>query len=96
MNKAESKYFNTANLMDEALMRLLEHKDYEYITVKEVCKKAGVNRSTFYLHYEKMDDLLAESLERLNQTFLSYFEGQVRVDRVLFVGAKSRFRACDG
>ena len=65
MNKAESKYFNTANLMDEALMRLLEHKDYEYITVKEVCKKAGVNRSTFYLHYEKM-----------NQTFLSYFEGQ--------------------
>ena len=50
MNKAESKYFNTANLMDEALMRLLEHKDYEYITVKEVCKKAGVNRSTFYLH----------------------------------------------
>ena len=76
MNKAESKYFNTANLMDEALMRLLEHKDYEYITVKEVCKKAGVNRSTFYLHYEKMDDLLAESLERLNQTFLSYFEGQ--------------------
>lgn len=42
MNKSESKYFNTALLMDEALIRLLEVKDYEYITVKEICEKAGV------------------------------------------------------
>ena len=47
MNKSESKYFNTALLMDEALIQLLEVKDYEYITVKEICEKAGVNRSTF-------------------------------------------------
>ena len=25
----------------------------EYITIKEICQKAGVNRSTFYLHYQK-------------------------------------------
>ena len=35
MNKAESKYFNTARLMDEALLLLLESKDIEFITVKE-------------------------------------------------------------
>ena len=58
MNKYESKYFNTARLMNEALLLLLENKDYEYITVKEICSKAGVNRSTFYLHYETIDDLL--------------------------------------
>ena len=58
MNKSESKYFNTALLMDEALLFLLEKKDFEFISVKEVCDKAGVNRSTFYLHYENMDDLL--------------------------------------
>lgn len=33
--------------MDEALILLLEDKDFEYITVKEICRKAGVNRSTF-------------------------------------------------
>lgn len=33
MNKSQSKYFNTACLMDEALIRLLENKDFEYITV---------------------------------------------------------------
>ena len=57
MNKSESKYFNTALLMDEALLLLLEKKEYEFITIKEICEKAGVYRSTFYLHYETIDDL---------------------------------------
>ena len=52
MNKSESKYFNTALLMDEALLLLLEKKEYEFITVTEICEKAGVNRSTFYIHYQ--------------------------------------------
>ena len=60
MNKSESKYYNTALLMDEALLVLLEKKEYEFITVKEICEKAGVNRSTFYLHYETIDELLEE------------------------------------
>ena len=50
MNKNESKYFNTAIKMDEALIMLLEKKDFEYITIKEICDTAGVNRSTFYLY----------------------------------------------
>ena len=54
-------------------MALLEKKDFAYITVKEVCQKAGVNRSTFYLHYESMADLLAESIEYLKKQFLAYF-----------------------
>ena len=65
MNKSESKYFNTALRMDEALIALLEKKDLEYITVKEICEKAGVNRSTFYLHYESIADLVNEAMERM-------------------------------
>ena len=75
MNKSESKYFNTAARMDEAFLELLEQKDFAYITVKEVCGKAGVNRSTFYLHYETIADLLAESVQYLNSQFLTYFKG---------------------
>ena len=74
MNKQKEKYSSTAFLMDEALIQLLNEKHYEYITVKEVCKKAGVNRSTFYLHYESIDDLLEETLEYINKKFLDYFE----------------------
>ena len=76
MTKSESKYFNTALRMDEALIALLEEKDLEYITVKEICHQAGVNRSTFYLHYETIADLVDEALEMINRRFLSYFPQQ--------------------
>lgn len=73
MNKSESKYFHTAELMDKALLILIEKKDFEYITVKEICEKAGVNRSTFYLHYESTCDLLEETLEYVNRRFVASF-----------------------
>lgn len=76
MNRAESKYFNTALLMDQALLLLLEKKDLEYITVKEICQKAGVNRSTFYLHYENIIDLFQETVEMLNKDFKNSFQLQ--------------------
>ena len=73
MNKFESKYFNTAVKMDEAFLSLLKTKSFEYITVSEICKTAGVNRSTFYLHYETVGDLLEETEKYLIDKFLSYF-----------------------
>ena len=74
MNRSESKYFNTAVRMDEAFLSLLEKKDFAYITVKEICEAAGVNRSTFYLHYETMADLLSESVSHMNEQFLTYMK----------------------
>lgn len=72
MNRAQSKYFMTAEKMDEAFLSILEKKDLAYITVKEICAAAGVNRSTFYLHYETVADLLSESIEYMNRRFLEY------------------------
>lgn len=74
MNRFETKYSNSAKAMDEALIYLLNDKDYDYITIKEICKKAGVNRSTFYLHYENIDDLLKESVDWMINDFFSYFD----------------------
>lgn len=76
MNKSESKYFNTAIKMDKAFLQLLEKKDFEYISIKEICEKAGVNRSTFYLHYDNISDLLSESIRFMNEQFLSYFQSE--------------------
>ena len=74
MKKNESKYFNTAIKMDEALITLLEKKDFEYITIKEICDTAGVNRSTFYLHYENTSDLLNETTRYVIDKHLAYYE----------------------
>lgn len=59
--------------MDEAFLELLGEKDFPYITAKEICSRAGVNRSTFYLHYETIEDLLAESVSHMDQEFIGYF-----------------------
>ena len=77
LNKSESKYYNTACLMDEALILLLEKKEYSFITIKEICEKAGVNRSTFYLHYETLDDLLSECIEYVGNKINKKFSNKV-------------------
>ena len=78
MNKSESKYYNTALLMDEALLILLEKKEFEYITVKEICQKAGVNRSTFYLHYENTRELLEETIGYINNKIKISFSEKIK------------------
>lgn len=69
MNRSESKYFHTAERMDQALLSLLLEKEFEYITIKEICDRAGVNRSTFYLHYENTADLLEETVAMIHARF---------------------------
>lgn len=73
MNKNESKYFNTANKMHDALIQILDRKDFEYISVKEICEAAGVNRSTFYLHYDNLNDLLSETVEAAYKDFFARY-----------------------
>lgn len=73
MNKSESKYFNTAVRFDKALLTLLAKKPFEYITISEICEEAGVNRSTFYLHYENTCELLCETTKYVIDDFVSCF-----------------------
>ena len=78
MNKNESKYFNTAIRMDETLISLLDKKDFEYITIKEICDTAGVNRSTFYLHYENTSDLLKETTRYILDKHFAYYSSDTK------------------
>lgn len=88
MNRSESKYFHTAVRFDRALLSLLERKAFDYITVSELCAEAGVNRSTFYLHYENTFDLLQETTTYLLEDFMSVFP--IDAD-----GIRRRFADCD-
>ncbi len=77
MTKSESKYFNTAAKMHGALISLLEKKDYAYISVSDVCKEAKVNRSTFYLHYQNVGDLLDEVISQSLDSFYENFDSSI-------------------
>lgn len=50
----------TKNALREAMIELITEKPLTSITVKDVCARADINRSTFYLHYKDVDSLLVE------------------------------------
>lgn len=50
----------TRAAMQDALMDLLAERPLARISVKELCERADVNRSTFYAHYENIDELLRD------------------------------------
>lgn len=52
MEKTESRRTQmTKSMIRAALVELLDEKPFERITIKELCERADVNRTTFYLHY---------------------------------------------
>ncbi len=55
----------TKRLLKEALIRLLQEKDIQKISVKELCQASGINRTTFYHHYGRPADVLQEMEEEL-------------------------------
>jgi AcrR family transcriptional regulator len=50
----------TIESIKEAFHDLILEKNYEKITVKELCARARINKKTFYTYYETLDALLLE------------------------------------
>lgn len=50
----------TKRMLKEGLLRLLKTKPLDKINIVELCKEAGINRTTFYRHYELPKDILYE------------------------------------
>lgn len=76
MNRSEAKFHNAAIKMHDALIKLLDKQEFSDITVSEICREAGVNRSTFYAHYDNTYDLLQETRKDFFRSFLNSFENE--------------------
>lgn len=66
MSVYTEKKQKTRQRIQEAFIQKLMEKPFDSITVGDLAKTAGINRGTFYLHYEDKFDLL-EQME--NQLF---------------------------
>lgn len=60
MEKENQRVALSKRLLKEALLRLLEEKELDKITISELCKEASINRATFYRHYETPRDVLLD------------------------------------
>ncbi len=50
----------TRQLLREALMELAAERTFATLTIQEVTRQAGVNRTTFYLHYTGLPELMED------------------------------------
>jgi AcrR family transcriptional regulator len=57
---ADPRVRRTRATLRDALMQLLQRKDWSEISTSDICRKAGVARSSFYEHYIGKADLLDE------------------------------------
>lgn len=63
IQKLDRRTRYTRQTIKDILLEELKTKPYNKITVTEICKKAEMNRGTFYLHYYDIDDVLNDILE---------------------------------
>lgn len=55
----------TTHVLGQALVALIQERDFESITVQQILDRAGVGRATFYAHFRNKEDALQSSYERL-------------------------------
>jgi AcrR family transcriptional regulator len=61
--KIDRRIRRTRDRLGNALMELLQEKPFDSITVQNVLDRAGVGRSTFYVHYRDKEDLFVSDVE---------------------------------
>lgn len=58
-DSSDRRIVRTRRMLKEALISLMEEKDFEDITVQHIAERANINRATFYAHFEDIYALLA-------------------------------------
>mgnify|MGYP000080238523 FL=1 len=60
----------TREAIHQTFKLMICEMDYDQITIKELTERAQINRKTFYLHYNNLDDLLTELQEEIADNFI--------------------------
>lgn len=64
----------TRLMMRTALIELMQEKPFRQITIKDLCERADLNRTTFYLHYRDQEDVLEEIGRDTVEKTMAYME----------------------
>lgn len=67
MTHVDPRVRRTRQWIQEALMALLAKREFNDITVQEIAARAGVNRATFYAHFEDKYALLDITIQEAFQ-----------------------------
>lgn len=72
--KGNRRIIYTKKVIRDSLIDLLQSKEIHQITVTDICKKADINRGTFYTHYKDAFDLLQSIEDELFNIIIEYID----------------------
>jgi AcrR family transcriptional regulator len=78
--KEDLRVKKTKKALYDAFMTLLSEKQFEDITVNELCDAAGVRRATFYKHYSDKFDFLTAYVRLLRDRIDRMIESRLRTN----------------
>ena len=79
MNKVNNKRKKESqDRIQKVFVELIQNKEINEITVSEICKKANLNRSTFYSNYIDIYDLADRIRDNLFQEVLNLFPEETK------------------
>lgn len=61
----DRRTLRTRRALRDALLALLLEKSWDELSVQDICARADIGRSTFYLHFPSKEELLIGSLDDL-------------------------------
>lgn len=71
--KNNKRFYETEIRMEAAMLELMKKTEFEKITVKKICEKANVNRSTFYAHFIDIYDMIDKMEMELSKELLNKY-----------------------
>ena len=69
--KESQRIILTKRLLQEGLVTLLQHQDINKVSVTELCRVSGINRSTFYNHYTSPQDVLNDIEDNVRRDLMA-------------------------
>lgn len=86
MNTKNNKRYKVNNeKIETAFLSLLYNHRYEDITIGEICKTADINRSTFYAHYDDINDLIIKIESNFAHSMSIIFDYGLRQNNEAFI-----------
>ena len=67
----------------DALISLCKTENFNDINIKQICKKAGYNRSTFYRHFNCKEDIIRDKARDLIANWMTYFDSNFAIYSLL-------------
>ena len=85
MRRKDTTHEMMMGYMTGALLELMLEKDYTKISIGEIAKKAGVDRSSYYRHFKSKEDIISFFFDMVLKESLDGYTNLSSIDFTLYI-----------